>query len=270
MTAIRQLAAAALVSLLLMPAGSKAATGPLPPLPQPRPDASVSDPALPPSPLPRPVFGAPVDPDDPTVDLPVDLSAPEPVPEEPRPLRVYQAACPAVMSGAVIAETLPPIEDGVCKVASPLMVSGIALAGRVVALSAPVIMNCRMASQLAAWSARVDAYAGTLFKSGIETLLVGTGYECRPRNNQAGADYSEHGFANALDVTGFVLADGRRLALPEDWGEGAAPAAMRYAHDAACGLFTTVLGPDANALHADHLHLDLGCHGQSCTYRLCE
>ena len=127
-----------------------------------------------------------------------------------------------------------------------------------------------MASQLAAWSARFDAYAGTVFKSGVETLQVGTGYMCRLRNNEPGADYSEHGFANALDVTGFVLENGTRLSLPEDWGTGAEADALRYAHDAACGLFTTVLGPGTNALHADHLHLDLGCHGQSCTYRLCE
>ena len=270
MTAIRQLAAAALVTLLLMPAGVKAAPGPLPPLPQPRPETSVPEPAPPQSPLPRPVSDAPIDPDVAPAAVREDMSAPEPGPEEPEPPRVYQAACPAVMSGAVIAETLPPIADGVCRVASPLMVSGIALPGRVVRLSAPVILNCRMASQLAAWSARIDAYAETLFKSGIETLLVGTGYMCRPRNNAPGSDYSEHGFANALDVIGFVLENGTRLSLPEDWGVGVKADAMRYAHDAACGLFTTVLGPKANALHADHLHLDLGCHGQSCTYRLCE
>ena len=190
--------------------------------------------------------------------------------EPPGSPRVYQAACPAVLTGSVIAETLPPIDDGVCGVASPLLVSDIALAGRVVALSAPTVMNCRMASQLAEWSARVDAYAQTVFKSGIETLLVGTGYMCRPRNNAPGSDYSEHGFANALDVTGFALDNGTRLSLPEDWGVGAEADAMRYAHAAACGLFTTVLGPKANALHTDHLHLDLGCHGQSCAYRLCE
>lgn len=82
---------------------------------------------------------------------------------------------------------------------------------------------------------------------------------------------SEHGFADALDVTGFSLVDGSTLSLPGDWdGDGAEARAMRYAQDAACGLFTTVLGPDTNALHGDHLHLDLGCHGATCTYRICE
>lgn len=276
MTVIYRIAATALVTLLMLPAGLKAETGAPPPLPQPRPDVDVKGPVSPPAPLPRPVSGAP---DNPSVapadrmEAPPVPEAPQQqtgVPEEPAPSRVYQAACPAVLAGTVIAKTLPPIDDGVCRVASPLLVSGIALAGRVVALSTPTVLNCRMASQLAAWSARFDAYADTVFKSGVETLLVGTGYMCRPRNNEPGSDYSEHGFANALDVTGFVLENGTRLSLPEDWGTGAKADALRYAHDAACGLFTTVLGPDTNALHADHLHLDLGCHGQSCIYRLCE
>ena len=38
----------------------------------------------------------------------------------------------------------------------------------------------------------------------------------------------------------------------------------------ACGYFTTVLGPGANAAHATHYHLDLGVHGKSSNYRICE
>ncbi len=41
-------------------------------------------------------------------------------------------------------------------------------------------------------------------------------------------------------------------------------------HKAACSLFSTVLGPDANAAHHDHFHLDLGCHGKDCKYLICE
>jgi hypothetical protein len=41
-------------------------------------------------------------------------------------------------------------------------------------------------------------------------------------------------------------------------------------HDAACQRFTTVLGPDANAEHHAHFHFDLGCHGRTCTYLICE
>jgi hypothetical protein len=41
-------------------------------------------------------------------------------------------------------------------------------------------------------------------------------------------------------------------------------------HKTACTLFSTVLGPDANAAHRDHFHFDLGCHGRDCKYLICE
>ena len=94
---------------------------------------------------------------------------------------------------------------------------------------------------------------------------------CRPRNHVEGADVSEHGFANALDVIGFRLADGRTVTLSDGWTDPLAPAGrlLRFAHDAGCANFHDV-GAGGHALHADHLHLDLGCHGKICTARLCE
>jgi len=166
---------------------------------------------------------------------------------------------------------LEPIEDGTCRVRSPLSVTAVTAGAQTIRFSAPAILTCQMAGQLATWLTRIDAYAETVFDAPVAELLVGTSYECRARNHEDGEKLSEHGFANALDVIGFRLADGTLLSLPGDWADkGEKARAMRYAHDAACGLFTTVLGPEANALHADHLHVDLGCHGRTCTYRLCQ
>jgi hypothetical protein len=39
---------------------------------------------------------------------------------------------------------------------------------------------------------------------------------------------------------------------------------------AACGWFTTVLGPGADAAHAEHVHFDVLRHGASDNYRICE
>jgi hypothetical protein len=39
---------------------------------------------------------------------------------------------------------------------------------------------------------------------------------------------------------------------------------------AACGWFTTVLGPGSDAFHANHMHLDIEKHGPSGSYRICE
>ena len=105
-----------------------------------------------------------------------------------------------------------------------------------------------------------------------KTYPCGARTTCRNRNNASSGFTSEHGFANAVDVTGFTLEDGSGIAVESDWLPSAAPEGrlLRLAHDAACSGFMTVLGPEANAEHRDHLHLDLGCHGKSCTARICE
>ncbi|MFL4994931.1 MAG: extensin family protein [Microvirga sp.] len=39
---------------------------------------------------------------------------------------------------------------------------------------------------------------------------------------------------------------------------------------AACGWFTTILGPGSDPAHADHLHVDIQQHGSSDRYRICQ
>jgi hypothetical protein len=92
-------------------------------------------------------------------------------------------------------------------------------------------------------------------------------YACRnvnnsPNNRQDGR-LSQHASANAIDLTGFVLEDGRRITLAR-WDEGSADAAfLRRVHEGACRVFNTTLGPDYNALHRTHFHVDMG------PYRIC-
>ena len=106
------------------------------------------------------------------------------------------------------------------------------------------------------------------------------------RNRARSGKLSQHAFANAFDIAVFTLADGRSVSVAGDWpqpvnaGKDGAPVAQRAstpqarflasAHGAACPLFTTVLGPDADADHRDHIHLDLGCHGRDCRYMICQ
>jgi hypothetical protein len=179
-----------------------------------------------------------------------------------------------VIAGAVIAKPLPPIEDGQCRAQSPLAVTALTVNGRQVPLSNPATLDCQMASDLPGWAAAVDDFAESTLKTRLKTVALGDSYDCRARHtpDEADTNLSEHGRADAVDITGFGLADGRTLTVGADYGSGDAATArfLHFAHDAACARFTTVLGPDANALHHDHFHLDLACHGQSCTYRLCE
>jgi hypothetical protein len=244
------------------------------PLPRPRPadrDAPAAETALP-LPTPEPLAvpdeasptGAPVVPPE---APPADETAPPPEPPKP-----HQSACPAVLLGLVDATPLPPIAEGSCMAQAPLSVTGVRVNGRMIPLSSPATLTCPMATQLPAWAAQVDGYLAAKENSPLASILAGTSYACRNVNNAGEGKLSAHAFADALDVTGFTLEDGRTIALPGGWTDPLSPEgrALRFAHDSACSLFMTTLGPEANALHADHLHLDMMCHGASCAARLCE
>lgn len=83
-------------------------------------------------------------------------------------------------------------------------------------------------------------------------------YACRPV--RGGSTPSQHATANAIDIAGMVLADGTRISLTHDWsGDDARKRAfLRDLRDGACEVFRGVLGPDYNAAHHDHFHLDMG------------
>ena len=77
---------------------------------------------------------------------------------------------------------------------------------------------------------------------------------------------SEHAKANALDVAAVTLKDGRTVSVLNDWrGDGpTGEPGGRFLHalrDGACQLFSTVLTPDYNAAHANHLHIDGAARG---------
>ncbi|MGV3574222.1 MAG: extensin family protein [Devosia sp.] len=233
-----------------------------PPLPKPRPEGLGEEAST------EPVEAEPV---------PEPKAAPEPTPDPPAEEaamddRIYQTACPAVISGAVVAKMLPPLAEGVCMAQSPLEVTALNLNGKTVGLTSPVQTNCEMATALVDWADDIDAYAKAALDSDLAALQTGTSYMCRARVGGAEQFTSEHGFANAIDVVGFTLADGRSIGVKDDWLPATTPEAklLRQSHGAACGKFTTVLGPEANADHEDHLHVDLGCHGQTCTAQICE
>jgi hypothetical protein len=237
-----------------------------PPVPRPRPPSLPDVPEVAPPEPPKPPIDAPE---------PVEDTAPEPQPiaeAPPEPKRVYQVACPAVIQGLVEAEMAPPLSEGACGEQSPLIVTGVLSRGRMVPLSAPVTTNCQMASALPEWVEDVDGYAEAMLESPLAGVTTGTSYMCRPRNSGDAQFTSEHGFANALDVVGFTLEDGRSIGITENWlpADGPDGRLLRLAHDSACGSFMTVLGPEANAEHSDHLHLDMGCHGERCQQRICE
>ena len=102
----------------------------------------------------------------------------------------------------------------------------------------------------------VDRAARQILGSPVARIETMGSYNCR--NVAGSARRSAHSTANAIDVSGFVLADGRRISVNGDWSDGDADERrfLRTIHASACKRFGTVLGPDYNAAHRDHLHVE--------------
>jgi hypothetical protein len=84
-------------------------------------------------------------------------------------------------------------------------------------------------------------------------------FACRNVYGRSSGRLSQHATANALDIAGFRLADGQRINLLQDWNDtGDKGRFLREVRNGACSQFSTVLGPDYNAAHRNHFHLDMG------------
>ena len=118
--------------------------------------------------------------------------------------------------------------------------------------------TCAMAAGLYWYEAAIAAAARRHFGTGIARIEHLGSYACRNIAGSAGRR-SEHATANALDIAGFRLENGDDITVRRDWGADSAKGRfLADVHALACTFFNTVLGPDYNAAHADHFHLDLG------------
>lgn len=118
--------------------------------------------------------------------------------------------------------------------------------------------TCAIDAGMALWLTHgIQPAATRIFGSPVARIEhLGTN-NCRRIGGGADGNWSEHATGNAMDVGAFVLADGRRISVLKDWTSGGEKAAfLRAVRDTACESFSTVLSPDYNAAHADHLHLD--------------
>lgn len=123
-------------------------------------------------------------------------------------------------------------------------------------------LTCEAAAALALWLEHdLQQVSQEILGQRVTAVQSYGTYSCR---NIIGAKFwkwrrSEHATANAVDIGGFTLADGRTITVRGQWkGEGAEARFLRAAHNSACRYFRVVLGPDYNAEHHDHFHLDRG------------
>ncbi len=166
----------------------------------------------------------------------------------------------------------PDVKDAGCKFANP--VSLVSIKGRSGNIEMPrnMLNACAFALEFSTWIGDVaDPLAVQHLGSNIASIRSGPGFVCRRRNNKPTGKMSEHAFGNAIDITGFRLADGSNFAITDPAQMEAASARFfRALRKTSCGYFSTVLGPGSNQAHASHLHLDLGVHGKTGNYKICE
>jgi hypothetical protein len=117
-----------------------------------------------------------------------------------------------------------------------------------VRLTQTATVDCSIAKALNSW---VDEVAQPAFDGKLVELRVAAHYICRGRNNKKGAPISEHGKGRAIDISAFVLSDGKVLTVAGNYNK-----LLRRIYKAACPYFRTTLGPGSDGYHEDHFHFD--------------
>jgi hypothetical protein len=133
------------------------------------------------------------------------------------------------------------------------------------AVGEPFTLSCRSALSLALWERHVvQPLARAYFEAPVTRIHHFGSYACRNIYNQKDAPVSRHATADAIDIAGFTLGNGTHVRVERDWGrQGLAALFLRDIRNGACRVFDGVLGPEYNAAHRNHFHLDRG------GYRVC-
>ena len=232
-----------LAALVLTVAASVRAGADAPPLPPPRP----------------PELGAPGN------------APPEPSPAAPKGDAASTCLGKLIADGAsAAAAAAPPASAEGCEIDRPVRLSSITVEGAAVSLPDRPLVACEFAAALADYVRLIVAPLGqAMLHAKVAEIETGPGYTCRTQDHIAGAKISAHAKGLAVDFVSITLADKRRVPVERPTGADEA-SYFRAIRTAACGWFTTVLGPGADAFHANNMHLDIEQHGASGSYRICQ
>ncbi len=168
--------------------------------------------------------------------------------------------CERLIEGSTVLVTVSlPSQDGPndCGWSSALHIES--SGGKVLTGNSPIAMTCPLAAGAHIWLTSIDRRARELLGSGLVRVHHAGSYSCRRMYNRSSGPMSEHAYANAWDVTGFELADGRIVSVLEHWEvAGSLQDFLIAVRNDACDIFRVVLSPDYNDAHHDHLHVDMG------------
>jgi hypothetical protein len=178
-------------------------------------------------------------------------------------------------TGIAVERMVPPAKpyDTMCLIADPVVLTSVAdsaIKERRIQFPDHPTLSCAMAERFARFTSDIVAPLA-LGITGKELVAVSTGpgYECRARNRQPGAKTSSHGQGNAVDTMSVELVGGRMLSVERP----DTPEAIRFIaayRAAACGVFSTVLGPGSDAAHGNHIHVDVEQRGRDGRSKFCQ
>ena len=194
-----------------------------------------------------------------------------PVPIIP-PTSDQASACLAALAatGASFSPVPQPSTNSTCVIDTPVRINSVATKVGKVKLPDQPTVNCAYALKLSSFiDQRVQPLAQLAAGSALVAMGTGPGFDCRGRNGESSAKMSEHAIGDAVDIVYFRFADKSQI-LVKDALNVQSPGFvfLRDVRASACTEFKTVLGPGANAAHAEHFHMDLEVRrGGS---RLCE
>lgn len=152
-----------------------------------------------------------------------------------------------------------------CRVDDPVVVEALAVRtaegpGQVKLVPPPTV-SCELARAVSLWlDTSLQPLARGALSRELTALRVGGGHECRRRNRQASGTLSEHATGQALDIFAFELGEekqGGAVVVVERPKGLEQTRFLDGVRQSACGAFMTVLGPGADAAHANHLHVDI-------------
>lgn len=140
------------------------------------------------------------------------------------------------------------------------LINSLRIQGGEVALSSSFVSSCPLAVAYAMFEIHtLQPAARAVYGQRVAQVDHLGSFACRNVYNRSEGRLSQHASANALDIAGFRLADGKRISVVKDWNDqGENGRFLRLIRDGACQPFNTVLGPDYNAAHANHFHVDMG------------
>ena len=236
---------------------------------------SRPEPAPPPQwsrPAPPPVRQAPPAP---AIAIPQQFSPPQEAyasfPEAPAagaaPATTEPSPCRLRLGKLAAFKPLPMlVGPGECGAADAVLLESVTLPDDTKVTFAPAAtLRCTMAEQVALWLREDVMPASASLGTQLRALEDYDSYECRGQNRVRGATLSEHGRANALDLRGLRLTNGKLVELTDanvakEWRES-----LRVS---ACARFHTVLGPGSDGNHETHIHIDLA--ERRSDYKICQ